>query len=1024
MATNPTVYCLETITDYFAFERLCHDLMALEGYPAIEPLGRFADKGRDAIHVSKSNRTTIFAYSVREDWRAKLAEDANKIKEHNHTCDELVFISTAEFSAGERDEAVTSILKEFGWELKLYGIERLRILLDAKSPHIKLKHPQIFPPQFLRGAESGGGLLEGEPRLAYWNLLQPRNPFYTGRTQELSDLQKSLDAPASQAGIGIQVLCGLGGIGKTQLALEYAYQFRPHYKYIFWLRANSAEVLESDYSSIWDHIGLPVLNSHNRLLTILAVKEWLEGNPGWLLIFDDATDLTLIENYIPSVGQGHIILTSRMSVFDNLGIKTPLSLGKMTAAEAEDFLIKRISDPKLCQEEVVAVDQIARELDYLPLALEQAGAYISKMSCSCSDYLASFRHRGLSLLEKTGPTTGRYPLSVMTTWSMNFAQVEAISPASAEVLRLSSFLGLEMIPYEIFILGANNLGPAISQILANEQDSLYFYEILEPLAQFSLIRKSHSTKTFDVHRLVQSVIRAQIQSDAYPIFLGNILQAILSAFPNVEFSHWSACDRLIPHIRTCTAFIEKYGIDSYFAGRLYGLTGTYLHSRGQLNEAADFWKRSLAIYESLFGDDCPKLIPLLTNLGEYARELANYGESESLHERALSLWRKDPNQESEEGSDTALATIHNNLGELYRATGRYDKAESSYKTAVSILERLPDEQLRLASVLNNLSELYHVQGQRIPAKQFCARSLEIRERLLDPKDPSLVPGLINMSNRLRSDGHWTESEEYLKRALSICERTLGSKHPHFSTVLNNLGALYNRMGKYDDAENFYNRSLEIEREIYGEYHPSTALRLSNLASFYQNTQRPGEAKQLLERAIQIREEILGPDHPDTIVGFTKLAYVLLDLKDYEPALQICEKQLGILEGKFGSEHLGLAPTIEALASTYKHMGNVKKSLKLFQRALGIRMRKEGRSNTRIALCLNNIGVLYEDLGEYKRASQFYKQALEMYEKYLGEDHPDTINALVNYAGILSLKLNRKAEADKLQARAAEIVLLR
>lgn len=150
MAANLTIYLLEQLTDYSDFERLCHDLMALEGFPKIEPLGGFKDKGRDAIHIDNSGETTIFAYSVREDWQAKLAEDSTKIKNHNHKCDKLVFISTAEFTAGERDKAIARTLKDFGFNLDLYGLERLRVLLDTRHPQIKLNHPQIFPPAFLQ----------------------------------------------------------------------------------------------------------------------------------------------------------------------------------------------------------------------------------------------------------------------------------------------------------------------------------------------------------------------------------------------------------------------------------------------------------------------------------------------------------------------------------------------------------------------------------------------------------------------------------------------------------------------------------------------------------------------------------------------------------------------------------------------------------------------------------------------------------------------------------------------------------
>jgi hypothetical protein len=154
MGANPTIYCLEKVTDYAEFERLCHDLMVLEGYPNIEPLGGFKDKGRDAIHVNALNgKTTIFAYSVREDWRVKLAEDAAKVHKHNHVCNRLVFITTADVTASERDEAVTFIDRQYKWELDLFNIERLRILLETKHPLVRSNHPQIFHPSILAALE-------------------------------------------------------------------------------------------------------------------------------------------------------------------------------------------------------------------------------------------------------------------------------------------------------------------------------------------------------------------------------------------------------------------------------------------------------------------------------------------------------------------------------------------------------------------------------------------------------------------------------------------------------------------------------------------------------------------------------------------------------------------------------------------------------------------------------------------------------------------------------------------------------
>ncbi len=153
MGANATIYCLEKITDYLQFERLCHDLMALEGYKDIEPLGGFSDKGRDAIHVDDTKKS-VFAYSVREDWKVKLIEDATKVRNYRHNCDELVFITTANITPNARDQVVKVIKEDFGWDLKLYGVERLRVLLEATHPNVRQNHKQIFPPLILQHEKS------------------------------------------------------------------------------------------------------------------------------------------------------------------------------------------------------------------------------------------------------------------------------------------------------------------------------------------------------------------------------------------------------------------------------------------------------------------------------------------------------------------------------------------------------------------------------------------------------------------------------------------------------------------------------------------------------------------------------------------------------------------------------------------------------------------------------------------------------------------------------------------------------
>ncbi len=273
------------------------------------------------------------------------------------------------------------------------------------------------------------------------------------------------------------------------------------------------------------------------------MQRWLENYSGWLLVFDNADEPGLLEDYIPIDQKGHILLTSRAQLFDNLGISKQVELPKMPPGEAREFLLKRTVRSDMSQSENEAILKIAEELDHLPLALEQAGAFITELKAGFSNFLSSYRTRGLDMFKKTLPVTGKYPKSVATTWLLNFEQVEKTSKASADLLTASAFLNPDNIPLELIIKGAPELGETISTAIEGiEKDPIVIHELLLPLTRYSLITRDASA--YSVHRLVQAVIRDRIGKDAERVWAERIVKAMNCAFPAVEFSNGHLCERL------------------------------------------------------------------------------------------------------------------------------------------------------------------------------------------------------------------------------------------------------------------------------------------------------------------------------------------------------------------------------------------------------------------------------------------------------------------------------------------------
>jgi len=269
------------------------------------------------------------------------------------------------------------------------------------------------------------------PKATLWNVPFDENPFFTGREAVLENVRTALNS------CGRAAICGLGGIGKTQTVVKYAYRFRQSYHAVFWVSADSDTSLTSGYVELARLLNLPQADEPDQSRTIEAVTGWLEHNDGWLLVLDNADKPDLVKPFRPLNSKAHILVTSRNHRLQALGIASPVDLGAMSREESVDFLCSRTSRARDDKAELRSMEELAGELGYLPLALEQAGP----MSPSTTH--GSGLSEGIPPKEvgcSASPVAGEYPESVATTWAINFSEVEQ-RPESADLLRLSASWG-------------------------------------------------------------------------------------------------------------------------------------------------------------------------------------------------------------------------------------------------------------------------------------------------------------------------------------------------------------------------------------------------------------------------------------------------------------------------------------------------------------------------------------------------------------------------------------------------------
>jgi len=626
--------------------------------------------------------------------------------------------------------------------------------------------------------------------------LPPRNQYFTGRVAILEKIATQLDAESGIAGLTqVHGISGLGGIGKSQTALEYAYRQLEAgcYDVAVWVRADTDGELLGGFIEAAQVLGLAGEGPQEDEAVLEAVRAWFKAHDRWLLILDNVEGdrQDAVAKYIPHGARGHVLITSRAAQLDKLGVPKPIALDKMAPDEAREFLYDRTQRDK--DTEADAVDAIAKTLDYLPLALEQAAAYIIAKDCRFEVYLRSFeQHRTEFLNER--PVAGNYPESVATTWSMNFKEIARKTAASADLLRFAAFLDPDRIPLELLREGAPELGQTLAKALANAgADPIVLNDVLEPLERYSLVRVDRDDDSFGIHRLVQQAVRDPLDAKTRRTWAERTVNAVNAAFPDVQFANWRVCDRLLPHAHAAIALIETHGIETAYAARLLNQTAYFLDERARYDVAEPLYRRALEIDEASYGGKHPEVAIRLNNLAALLQATNRLVEAEPLMRRALEI-----DEASYGSAHPNVATDLNNLAGLLQATNRLVEAEPLYRRALDIDEAsYGPEHPNVAIRLNNLAQLLQATNRLVEAEPLYRRALEIDEAAYGPEHPKVAIRLNNLATLLQATNRLEEAEPLMRRVVVIFRKfgeITGHRHPHMYDAVANYFLLLGAMG--------------------------------------------------------------------------------------------------------------------------------------------------------------------------------------------------------------------------------------
>ncbi len=710
-------------------------------------------------------------------------------------------------SAGEQSLSVEELLVLAKGQSM--GPQRIEAKLNELISVVQEKNVDALPGD-VRSAfeafvsERGDGL--AGVVVAPFNVPHPRNPVFSGREELLEDLRKALTQGSQAALSQPQAMSGLGGIGKTQAAVEYAYRFLDDYRAVLWSGAESRDALVSGFASAARLLELPESDEQDLGVVVQAAKRWLESNREWLLILDNVENLKLIEEFVPSNSAGGVLLTTRLQATGTIAKRVELT--KMDVGEGSLFLLRRAKivagDAPLetaGEADRTLAAEIHGEVGGLPLALDQAGAFIDETPSSLAEYLELYRAGGKKLRAARGELSPDHP-SVTVTFSLAFEQVSKNSAAAADLVRLFAFLAADAIPEEVFREGAEHLGEELARAAA---EPLQFIEALKEAGRFSLVGRNPADKTLAMHRLVQVVVRDEMDEETRRVWAERAVNALNEAFPWSKYENWAQCERLRSHGLAAAELVKSWRFDSQAAGDLLGKLGRYLRDRGLYEEAQPLYQRSLGISEKVLGPDHPEVATTLNNLASLHESQGRYEEAEPLYQRSLAISEKALGPDHPE-----VATTLNNLAGLYKSQGRYGEAEPLYQRSLAIKEKaLGPDHPSVAITLNNLAGLYRSQGRYEEAEPLYQRSLAIKEKALSPDHPSVAGTLNNLAELYRSQGRYEEVEPLYQRDLAISEKALGPGHPSVATTLENFAGLLRRLGRVNEAKAMESRAASI-----------------------------------------------------------------------------------------------------------------------------------------------------------------------------------------------------------------------
>ncbi|KAH8723891.1 hypothetical protein GQ44DRAFT_773477 [Phaeosphaeriaceae sp. PMI808] len=872
-----------------------------------------------------------------------------------------------------------------------------------------------------------------------------RDADFVERGTTLDQVYQRCAAPGSRT-----ALVGLGGVGKSQLAIEHAY--RTHEQsletWVFWVHASNAARFEQSFRDIADYVKIAGRQDPQANIFKL-VHDWLcSSKHRWLLVLDNVDDARFLlevlnsgqsqtaelksaarplREYLPHCERGSILITTRNK---DAALKLVEQRDTITVKPMNNEQALALFEKKLgAQEDSGNVAELAAALEYMPLAIVQAAAYILQRvpRCSVVRYLDEFRRSDrekTSLLDYKAGQLRRdreAKNSIIITWQISFEHLRQAKPSAADLLSLMSFFDRQGIPESLihngretkrartasvrqersirqhlkhFLRRTRSKPKAQQDQMQCDSDEGRFEDDVIVLRDLCFISVAEDGAAFEMHSLIQLATRKWLAANGkLEWWKQQFISNLSAAFPTGEYENWPTCQALFAHAKSAIEQQpeEKSSLATW-ATLLYR-AAWYAERIGNIADAVTLAEKSLKAREKVLGLENENTLCSMAMVGLAYKLGGRWDAAEELEVQVMETRKKKL------GADHPhTLTSMANLASTYRNQGRWDAAE---ELEVQVMEtskkKLGADHPDTLTSMANLASTYWNQGRWDAAEELFVQVMETSKKKLGADHPDTLTSMANLASTYRNQGRWDAAEELIVQVMETRKKKLGADHPDMLTSMANLASTYWKQGRWDAAEELFVQVMETRKKKLGADHPHTLTSMANLASTYRNQGRWDAAEELFVQVMETSKKKLGADHPDTLTSIANLASTYWNQGRWDAAEELFVQVMETSKKKLGADHPDTLTSIANLASTYWNQGWWDAAEELFVQVMETSKKKLGADHPDTLTSMANLASTYRNQGRWDAAEELEVQVMETSKKKLGADHPDTLLSMNNLA---------------------------